>query len=197
MTRKAYQVATKSQLRALSSVVRHDILDRLVAVGPTSVRDLAMSLGRNPTAIYQHLRVLEKLGLVRATGRVGAGEAGRPAILYQAAGPLIRLTNAARKGENRKEIARVVRAATMQAARDFDAAFTNVTRRVTGPLRNHNFYRAIFAPSKERMQRINELLSELQELTCQPETNPGAPVSIAWFLAPISPKKLERAVDSL
>jgi predicted ArsR family transcriptional regulator len=188
MQKQVYQVVTKAQLRALATTVRHDILDRLTALGPLSVRQLAEALGRQPTAIYQHLKKLEKLALVRGR-RASAREPGRPAIVYEAAGSTIRLTKAAKQNENRKAFAKIVRVSSTQAARDFDAAFSNPLRRVTGASRNHTFFRAISAPSAKRLARMNALLQELEDLTWSPDPNPGPLISVAWFVAPLKPPR--------
>jgi len=186
MQKKVYQVVTRAQLRALATTVRHDILDRLIALGPLSVRQLAEALGRRPTAIYQHLKKLEKLGLVRGK-RSSGREPGRPAMVYEPAGSVIRLTDAAKQNKNRKALAKIVRVASMQAARDFDAAFSNPLRKVTGTSRNHTFFRAISAPSPTRLARMNALLQELEDLTWSPDPNPGPLISVAWFVAPLRP----------
>ena len=185
MPKKAYQVVTKPQLRALASAIRHDILDRLIAMGPLTVRELSEALGRQPTTIYQHLKKLEALALVHGKERPTT-EPGRPAMVYEPAGSTIRLTEAAKRNENRKIFAKVVRAASTQAARDFDAAFANPRRKVTGPSRNQAYFRAICAPSPKRLARINALLKELQELTWSPDPKPGPLISVAWFLSPLT-----------
>jgi DNA-binding transcriptional ArsR family regulator len=186
MKKNVYQVVTKAQLRALATTVRHDILDRLIALGPLSVRQLAEALGRRPTAIYQHLKKLEKLGLVRGK-RSSGREPGRPAMVYEPAGSMIRLTDAAKQNENRKALAKIVRVASMQAARDFEAAFSNPLRKVTGTSRNHTFFRALSTPSPARLARINALLQELEDLTWSPDPSPGPLISVAWFVAPLRP----------
>ena len=53
-------------------------------------------------------------------------------MVYEPAGSIIRLTEAAKRNENRKVLAKVVRAAGAQAVRDFDAAFANPHHKVTG-----------------------------------------------------------------
>lgn len=184
MPKTVFQVATKAQLAALASPLRSDILDRLVAYGSLSVRDLAKALGRQPTAIYSHLQKLEKVGLIHSEDSK-SGEPGRPGRVYKPAGDQIRLTQAARRPENRKLVEPVVRAAGKQAARDFIAALSNPKPRFTGSTRNHGFYRAVSAPSPKRLARINALLEELIELTWSPDPNPGPVISFAWFLAPL------------
>ena len=188
MSKSVYQVATKAQLQALAAPVRHDILDRLVAYGPMSVRDLAKALGRQPTSVYPHLQQLQRVGLVHPLPiPKGQGERGRPAIIYAPAAPKIRLTEAVQKPQNNRFMVKIAKAAGKQASRDFVAALKNPRRKNTGYARNHGFYRAISAPSRERLTEINRLLEELIRLTWSPDPNPGRVISIAWFLSPLDP----------
>ena len=190
MAKSVFQVATKAQLQALSAPVRHDILDRLVAHGPMSVRDLAKALGRRPTSVYPHLQQLQRVGLLHPLPLPkGQGERGRPAVLYAPAGPKIRLTEAARKPENAKFMPKIAKAAGKQASRDFVSALRDPRRKDSGPARNHAFYRAVSAPSPERLKEINRLLEELIRLTWSPDPKPGRVISIAWFLSPLDPPR--------
>jgi hypothetical protein len=47
----------------------------------------------------------------------------------------------------------------------------------------------VAAPSKARLARINALLDELATLVWTPDPNPGPPMSVAWFLAPLAERK--------
>jgi len=64
MARRVHWISERSQLLALINPVLHEIIDRLTALGPLSARELALALGRKQTAVYQHLRTLERVGLI-------------------------------------------------------------------------------------------------------------------------------------
>jgi DNA-binding transcriptional ArsR family regulator len=61
-------VRTKKQLAALVSAGRQEIVDVLSQIGTVSVAELAAALNRPADAIYYHLRVLKRAGLVIHAG---------------------------------------------------------------------------------------------------------------------------------
>src|ERR1700722_17271068 len=93
LSKKVHWVTTE-QLRALQSSIRHDLMDRLMALGPSTVKSLSSAMRCKPTAIYRHIEFLERIGLV--TAMKAAGERGRPATVYKAVAPLIRAARVAK-----------------------------------------------------------------------------------------------------
>ena len=167
----------------------------MVALGPLSVKKLSASMGMKPTAIYQHLRRLARLELVRTTHTSGAR--GRPAAVYEAAGTRVRLARAPLTTENRKPMAKIARAVAGQAAKDYSRAFASDAWRIEGPARNHWHFRCLMRPSKQRLARINALFDELAELIWTSDSSPGRQLlSVAWFLAPISTRPRGRRARS-
>ncbi|MGZ6048567.1 MAG: helix-turn-helix domain-containing protein [Phenylobacterium sp.] len=186
MTEAAYQISP-AQLEALTAPVRHDILDRLIAKGPMAVAEIAAALGRERTAIYHHLRQLEAVGLVEAMApSPPSSEPGRPSLRYKAVARVLVATVASQDPANRPLVARLVRAAADQAARDFEKGLASPARTSEGPARNHTFFRAVIAPSPERLARINALLRELEAVALETDPEPGPLVSIAWIAAPLA-----------
>jgi len=195
MAKAPYEVSS-AQLAALTAPARHDILDRLTAQGPMGASEIAAALGRQPTAIYHHLRQLEAVGLIEAVQRPGApAEPGRPGLLYKAVDRVLVATEASRDPANRKVLARIAHAAAAQTARDFEIGLSSGARVMSGAARNHTFFRAVVAPSPERLARINALLEELEALALAPEPNPGPLMSLAWIAAPLdrAPRKPRKA----
>ena len=64
MIRDAKQIAT------LASPLRITLVDTLEAIGPCSIADLARAVGVKPDALYYHLRLLERLGLIRREANI-------------------------------------------------------------------------------------------------------------------------------
>src|SRR5690242_6765116 len=114
---KTLWISRPDQLNALKSVSRHDIIDRLIALGPLPVRAIAAALGRKPTAVYRHLRILERAGLIVAVET--SGTRGRPANVYRAAAPLLRTARAPRDPRNRKIMAGIIKNTAAHAAREY------------------------------------------------------------------------------
>ena len=190
MVSRVFWISRPDQLKALSSPIRHDIVNRLNALGPMSVSALAKALGRKPTAIYRHLVTLEKLGLIQATGATGAR--GRPAMIYRPAAALMRLSRAPRIKSNRAPMTKIASAMARQAAREYAAAFKSESWTSEGPRRNHWFFELLTSPSPGRLERINALLDELAHLISTPDPNPGQPVRVTWFMTPSPGRRVRK-----
>jgi DNA-binding transcriptional ArsR family regulator len=186
MARTERQLLSPEVLNALVVPVRHDILDRLVALGPVSVRELARALGRAPTAIYGHLQMLKNFNLVEVVDQPDREPSfGRPATVYAATASLFRFTEAAKDPANRAVIQKISTASARQAARDFAKAVEMPDRVSEGPERNFTAIRLVSAPSPKRLAKINALLDQVAELVWAPDKNPGPVISIAWFISPL------------
>ena len=182
--REVYWITRQDQLRTLASAVRLDIGDRLAALGPMSVKELAASMGKKTTPIYHHLEQMEQVGLVRKTQ--ASGTRGRPAAVYEAPSKLTRLARAPLRPANRRPMAKIGRIAASQAAKDYALGFKSKLWQIEGPARNHWFFRCITQPSPARLAKINQLLDELAVLIWTPDPSPGPlSMSVAWFLAPL------------
>jgi predicted ArsR family transcriptional regulator len=184
MSRKIHWIATPEQLSTLKSSVRHDILDRLVALGPLPIRSIAAALERKPTAIYRHMRILERAGLVVAVET--SGTRGRPANIYRAIASVVRIAPELRDPRNGRGVASIVRSTAAQAAREYAESAAG---RIEGPQRNHWFGRLLAAPSRQKLARINALLDEVVELILTPDSKSGPLVHLTWIMSPASPQK--------
>jgi DNA-binding transcriptional ArsR family regulator len=185
--REIYWVTRKDQLRVLASAARLDIVDRLGAHGPMSVRDLASSIGKNATSVYGHLSRMEKVGLVRRTS--ASATRGRPAVLYAAPGGLVRLARAAESPANRQVMAKIGHIAASHAGKDYALGFRAPDWKLAGAARNHWFFRCVMRPSPDRLAKINALFDELASLIWTPDPSPGdMSMSVAWFMAPLRTK---------
>src|SRR5262245_15927093 len=66
---KLMQVERRSQLDALVSPLRQEILEELKARGPASVADLAQRLGRKPQSLHHHVNRLAAAKIVTERDR--------------------------------------------------------------------------------------------------------------------------------
>jgi predicted transcriptional regulator len=176
---KTHWITDVRQVEAFAHPARQEIIDRLVASGPLSARELAEGIGRNVTTIYHHLKHLEDVGLIQQMSSEAFAR-GRPYIIYKPVAPRIRLMRAPTDPELRG--ARIVGA---QAAKEYIQGMTDSRARVSGPNRNLYLGRAVIAPSAKRLKQINELLTTLTELMLTPDPQPGPMLSIGWFLSPL------------
>lgn len=190
MATAIHWVSQRNQILALINPVRHEIVDRLTALGPLSARELAHALGRKQTAIYQHLRTLERVGLILRNGK--SGRRGG-ATIYRTVAALVRLARAPQLAANRAIMARMATTVGAQAARDYARGFQSPAWRLHGPSRNHWFFRLVSAPSAERLKRINALLDELAELIWTRDPKPGPLIHVTWFMSPGTSRLRKRA----
>jgi DNA-binding transcriptional ArsR family regulator len=191
---KTYWISRRDQIDAVASPARQDISDRLSAMGPCTVAALASALGYRPTALYQHLAALQRVGLVQALPKKGSR--GRPATQYRMIAPLVRWARAPRLHENRRPMARAAKAMATRAAKDYALGFDVPHWRLEGPGRNHWVFRLVARLSPARLKRINSLLDEVAMLAYTPDPRSGPLVSIACLLAPIAERAQRRATPA-
>jgi DNA-binding transcriptional ArsR family regulator len=190
---KTYWIERSDQIEALSSPTRQDIADRLGAVGPCTVAELAAALGYRPTALYQHLEALKRVGLVESLPKALAR--GRPATQYRPVAPLMRWARAPRLKQNRRPMARVAKAMAARAAKDYALGFAAPHWAIEGAGRNHWIFRLVTRLSRQRLRRINVLLDEVARLAYTPDPLGGPLVSIACLLSPIAERARTHRLD--
>ena len=113
---QTYVISRPPQLSALVSAARQEIADVLSRLGTASIAEIAAALGRPPDALYYHVRVLERVGLVVRDVRK---RGGREEALFRTVAPLLEL----RYGS--PETPRIVGSMLRLGARDFQRAFVS------------------------------------------------------------------------
>ena len=113
-TPAAVEVARPSQLGALVSPIRQEIVDAISAAGPSTMAQIAEWLGRPADTLYYHVAALRRVGLLVESGRRRTGR--RFGAVYDVPGrPLLMRP----KGSKAPQAIRsVVRAALRLADRD-------------------------------------------------------------------------------
>ena len=115
-----YLIREPAQLRSLSSPVRQEILDALAAAGKSSIAEIAALLGRQPHALYYHLRALERVGLVQ---RVGLRRNGKSdAVLYAVPAPQMVIEYRLGSRQFTEDLGNTVRSMLRLTERDFRRA---------------------------------------------------------------------------
>ena len=161
MTRQSRTPITrKSQLSALASPGRQEILDVLARTGPAAAAEVARFLGRAPDGLYYHLRSLERVGLV---AREGAHlHRGRSEALYRTvhAEPALRHDPSPRG--NTSGVAAIVAAMLRLGIRDFRRAAADHSVRTFGPRRELWALRAIGWLSPADLEVVNRRIVALR-----------------------------------
>lgn len=162
---------------------RQDIVDRLLAFGPLSVKELADQLGARPSALYHHIRLLLTAGLaVEAGTRV----VNRKRVqLFAAPARVVRLRIQPGDPSNRSAVQAFVRVLGRQIERDFRLGLEAGPARTEGPQRTLGLRRVCGSPDAATLARINRKLDEIDALLVDSRGRPEAGVIFSWTLAPL------------
>ena len=180
---ETYWVLQRKQIRSLVSQRRLEIIDRLVAAGPLSAKELARLVGAQPSALYHHLAQLIEVGLVVEAGYRVVRR--RREALYMTRAPRIRLFRALRDPGNAREMIRITATMSRQMSRDFRQGIRSPGARPSGELQNLGFMRLVASPSPATLRRINRYLKEIGELLFISTDARYEPLSLAWIMAPV------------
>ena len=180
---QTYWIMAPDQLAEMASARRQDIVDRLAATGPLSVKELAAQLGARPPALYHHLEKLLAVGLiVEAGSRIVRRKREQ---LYAARAPRMRLARALSEGAHPELMEAIVASLTRQMGRDFRTGMASPARLADGERRNLGFFRLMGRPDAHGMKRINACLAEVAEILWQAEDPDADLVCLSWVLAPL------------
>lgn len=127
------------QIRTLASSLRQEIVDALEVAGPCTVRTLADHIGRKPDALYYHVHLLRRSGLVvvadsPVTARADGG--ARAEIEIDVAFRPLSLRYEPDNARNRAAVGAVVGTMLRTAERRFVRAFLPSVAVVSGGARN-------------------------------------------------------------
>lgn len=190
---ETYWVMDPAQLAVLTSPRRHDIVDRLAAAGPISIRELAAQIGAKPSALYHHINKLLAVGLVVEAGsRVVRRKREQ---LYATPSPRVRLLRALAEGEHAALLNEIVASLTRQMARDFSTGTASPVRAADGQGRNLGFFRLVGRPSPAQLARINACLLEVAEILWHSNDPRADLICLGWIMAPVDKSGADNESD--
>jgi DNA-binding transcriptional ArsR family regulator len=175
-------VENERQLAALSSPVRQEIVDALSQMGTVPVSELAAALGRPADALYYHLRVLKKSGLVLHAGYQGEGV--RKQELIRSVSSDLRLRYQPGEGGNTRETTAIVSAMLRLGIRDFRRAFQTEGVTVSGPARELWALRRTGRLMPEDIRGVNRAIEALAGSVSRPRGT-GRLYGITILLTPL------------
>ena len=174
---EAVLASKPAALRALASTTRQQIVDVLASTGAGTVARLGELLCRPPDALYFHLRVLERAGLV-----ISRPSTGRGGVVYSIPGGAVRLDY---ELASRAGVARVVRHALALALREFERECLASRPIGRGSKRVLWAGRVMGWVSAKQLARVNALLAELHEILSRGRPGRGRrAMSLGFSLAP-------------
>jgi DNA-binding transcriptional ArsR family regulator len=108
------------KLRTLRTPLRREILEALIHLGRSSVKELASELGRAPAALYYHVHELARAGLIREVESRSVGK--RLESVYGPAAPRIVIDRTVRKPAFIEALADLQRSTLRTAERELTRA---------------------------------------------------------------------------
>jgi len=184
--KRPFYLRDAAQLEALRSPARHEIVDGLQALGPCSIAELAVSIGRAPDSLYYHVRALERVGLIVRRGSRASG--AREEALYDTPGRLV-IDHQPKTGRDRRTLTQLTGALLRIAERDFRAAVeSGVARNGRTAQRNTWCGRMKGWLTRDELAEVREHLEALSQLVSRGSRRPGAELhALAFSLAPLTP----------
>ncbi|MDH3216761.1 MAG: helix-turn-helix domain-containing protein [Candidatus Krumholzibacteria bacterium] len=153
---------TPKQRKALSSPIRLEILGNFTTPGGMSIADIAERMGRPASALYYHIRILEKVGVLRQVGE--RPRTKRAEALYDVVADRIAYPTKAGVGSQGRDALKAMSVAFRMAERDLEAALASGKGRRDGENRNFFASRAHCRASKSTLAKVNKLLREVDNI---------------------------------
>lgn len=144
--------------------------------------ELATALGRPADAIYYHLRLLKRAGLVMHAGNRNQGK--RQEELFRTVSPDLKLEYKVGRAGNTREITAIVGSMLRLGARDFRRAFQKGDAKVSGSRRELWALRATGWLRPEEIVKVNRSIKSLAMAVSKP-CGKGRLYSITVLLTPL------------
>jgi DNA-binding Lrp family transcriptional regulator len=181
---QTYWIMEPRQLAEMASARRQDILDRLAAMGPLSIKELASQIGARPSALYHHIEKLLEVELIVHAGWRTVHR--KREQLYAARAKRMRMLRALAEGKQQLLMETIVASLARQMERDFRAGWTLPDREADGPGRNYGFFRLIGRPGADDLARINACLAEVAEILWDRGDEDAPIVCLEWIMTPLA-----------
>jgi DNA-binding MarR family transcriptional regulator len=158
---KIHTIEGEAQRRAFSSPLRQEILTFFASGRSLSVREVAELMGRPPSAIHYHVRLLVQSGLLVKSGERREGRR-REAEYSRVAEAIAVPPNSQSLEEGDHTLAlETIASGFRMAERDIKAALSGGTARREGDDRNFYAIRAHLRLSQREMAELNRRLNAL------------------------------------
>lgn len=181
-TANSLVIRGRGPLRALSAPQRVRILERLLALAPQSIREVAAALKRPPAALYHHFALLERAGLIAQAGVRGEGRTAER--IYR---PVARALHAAkpRTKVERDELARAGETQVRYALRRFSRAMRSGDAQMNGAERTTAARHLTLHVTPDQLAALNRDIDALTAKWAQATpARDGLQLSLLVLLAP-------------
>jgi Helix-turn-helix domain len=182
-------ISRPDQVETLASPMRQRIVDRIEALGPCAVRDLAQSLDVAADSLYYHVRRLQQIGLLSVGSRRRDGSR-RPEAVVSLKAPGWHI---AYEPGNVPAVQKVGRVILRQAQHDFAQGLRQRQAVSRGPFRNLWALRLEASLRPADVRRVNRHLASILKILRGARRRPGGSLTaVSWVLAPIPSRKAGR-----
>lgn len=190
---RSYLIKRDEQMAVAVSPVRQEILDALAASGPSSAAEIAARLGRPADALYHHLRLLTRVGLVVEHSH--RRTTYRTEVVYAPVGMARRFTAHIdpRSPRSMKSWEQAVATLLRLGIGDFRRALGGSSIVTEGETRNLWCGRIKAYLTAEQLARANGMMDELFGLLAKGRPTPSAKLyAVTCLLVPYQPTKRTR-----
>ena len=186
--RAIHHVSRPSEIAAVISPIRLEILDVLAGMGPASVPDVAATLGRAPDSLYYHFKALARCGLVVPVGERRRGR--HREALYETVARDMRLKYDPSSPANVRGVSRIAGSMLRLAHRDFRRALAAGDARVEGPSRELWTWRATGWLTAAELRKMNTAIRALHRAASRPRGR-GRLYAVTLALVPLDRRRKE------
>ncbi len=148
-----------------------------------SVKELASAVGRKPSAVYHHIKLLLATDLICDAGSRIVNR--RHERLFRTPSRRMRMLRALADPQNREQIKELVAATARQSVRDLHCALDRDGVLTEGEQRNLGVFRLVNTPGEKSLREINRRLDEIAEILWADSENGDQRIALAWTMAPL------------
>ena len=179
---KVHRIESSTQLRTLASAARQEIVDVLSRMGTVTVAELAATLGRPADALYYHLRVLVRAGLV--VPERAERKRGRDETLFRTIAPELQLEYSSTDPKRVRSTSAIVSSMLRLGMRDFRRSLAAGTARLVRPGRELWALRATGWLTPDDIEQVNGKMQTLRDAVWKPKGK-GRLYGITILLTPL------------
>jgi DNA-binding transcriptional ArsR family regulator len=189
---KVHVIKSAVQLNALASAARQEIVDVLSRMGTVTVAELAAALGRPADALYYHLRVLARVGLVIPVD--SDKPHGRRETCYRTIAPELHLEYSSANRKRVRSTSAIVSSMLRLGSRDFRRSLAIGEAELSGPGRELWALRATGWLKADEIQDVNKKIQDLRDTVWKPKST-GRLYGVTILLTPLDHRRRNQRVE--